>query len=317
MVERTTFPNLVGLTELESRSNVDIKPTLLRVTTDLYVQKPTHCAEEERHYVELAVRLIDQVDAATRAIVAGRLANYAAAPEEVIDRLAQYRIEHGETKSAATSDAGETVPPEAAVEPPPATTVSPVNDNGDLSELFLGADAQDRQMILLHLEYSELPLADAPAPQPAHEAVRRLELAALTHDSGGFAQEIARTLGIGRRFAQRLVDDPSGEPVLVLTRALRMPADVLQRILLCLNPEISQSVLRVYELSKLYEEIELQSALRLIAIWQAADRTAPERPVHSPAHRPQHYDDNKAMPGMPARPAIRWEEHARRREGER
>ena len=69
MVEQVTIPNLAGLSELANRDGVDIKPTLLRVVTDLYVQKPQHSAEEERHYTELAVRLIDQVDAATRTIV--------------------------------------------------------------------------------------------------------------------------------------------------------------------------------------------------------------------------------------------------------
>ena len=63
MVEQAKIPNLDGLTELANRDGVDIKPTLLRVVTDLYVQKPVHSAEEERHYTELAVRLIDQVDA--------------------------------------------------------------------------------------------------------------------------------------------------------------------------------------------------------------------------------------------------------------
>ena len=31
--------------------------------TDLYVQKPKHTEQEEQHYTELALRLIDLVDA--------------------------------------------------------------------------------------------------------------------------------------------------------------------------------------------------------------------------------------------------------------
>ena len=57
---------------------------------------------------------------------------------------------------------------------------------------------------------------------------------------------------------------------MVAAAALGMPATVLQRILLCLNPAISQSVQRVYELALLHEELEPDAALRLIAIWQAS-----------------------------------------------
>ena len=53
---------------------------MLRVLTDLYVQKPSHSAEEEAQYVELALGLIDAVDAPTRGTVAASLSNYPGAP---------------------------------------------------------------------------------------------------------------------------------------------------------------------------------------------------------------------------------------------
>ena len=74
MIDVSTMPNLQGLVELANRDGVDIRPTLLRVMTDLYVQKPTHSADEERHYTELALRLIDLVDRRTRSIVAEKIA---------------------------------------------------------------------------------------------------------------------------------------------------------------------------------------------------------------------------------------------------
>ncbi|TDM90219.1 DUF2336 domain-containing protein, partial [Lactobacillus crispatus] len=66
----TTFPpipGLDGLMTLSRREGVDIRPTLLRVLTDLYVQTPTHTVDEERQFVALTSRLIDEVDDATRA----------------------------------------------------------------------------------------------------------------------------------------------------------------------------------------------------------------------------------------------------------
>ena len=90
------FPKLEGLDSLARRDGVDIRPTLVRVLTDLYVQKPSHSAEEERHYTELALRLIDSVDCVTRATIAKKLSAYAGAPPAIARRLARDVIEVAE-----------------------------------------------------------------------------------------------------------------------------------------------------------------------------------------------------------------------------
>ena len=74
------FPGFDGLMTLSRREGVDIRPTLLRVLTDLYVQAASHSGDEERQFVELTSRLIDQVDDATRAAVRARLAIYPGTP---------------------------------------------------------------------------------------------------------------------------------------------------------------------------------------------------------------------------------------------
>src|ERR1700752_4884681 len=56
------FPGFDGLMTLSRREGVDIRPTLLRVLTDLYVQASVHSEEETQQFVELTSRLIDQVD---------------------------------------------------------------------------------------------------------------------------------------------------------------------------------------------------------------------------------------------------------------
>jgi hypothetical protein len=312
MAELMKIPNLDGLTELAKRDGVDIKPTLLRVMTDLYIQKPMHSDEEENHYTELALRLIDQVDAVTRTIVAARLGAYPAAPQAVIEELARERVQRGE--AAPETSLVQTQPPQQATRPAKKGAPTLV----ELSELFLSASPQDRQMILLNLEHSPLAQASPVAPDIAQDAIRRMEMAALGHNSESFAQEIERTLHIPRSLARRLIDDQSGEPVLVLAMALGMPPEVLQRILLCLNPAISHSVLRVYELSTLYEEMVPQAALRLVAVWQGMHRLAQRPSATRPAYQPQHYDDGKHQVIVPARPAIgRKEYFDRRRESER
>ena len=73
---------------LSRREGVDIRPTLLRVLTDLYVQARSHSPDEERQFVELTSRLIEQVDDATRAAVRARLSIYPHTPPAVMEKLA-------------------------------------------------------------------------------------------------------------------------------------------------------------------------------------------------------------------------------------
>jgi len=88
-VTAPSAPNLDGLDDLARLRGVDTRPTLARVLTDLYVQKPAHTLAEETHYTELVLRLLDGVDVATRAVVAHKLAAYPAAPRAVVLRLAR------------------------------------------------------------------------------------------------------------------------------------------------------------------------------------------------------------------------------------
>ena len=96
MTAAPLFPGFDGLMTLSRREGVDIRPTLLRVLTDLYVQASAHSADEERQFVELTSRLIDQVDDATRAAVRARLAIYPATPAEIMDKLGLRRSHPGQ-----------------------------------------------------------------------------------------------------------------------------------------------------------------------------------------------------------------------------
>ena len=48
MTKPPLFPGFDGLMTLSRREGVDIRPTLLRVLTDLYVQTQVHSDEEAR-----------------------------------------------------------------------------------------------------------------------------------------------------------------------------------------------------------------------------------------------------------------------------
>jgi hypothetical protein len=302
MMEVTDEPNLNGLVELANRDGVDVRPTVLRVMTDLYIQKPRHTEQEEQHFTELALRLIDLVDSNTRAIVAEKIAGYPAAPAAVRHRLLRELISVRSPAATECSSLAEAAP------------------SDELSELFFAANAEERRLILLNLPYAAIAPIEPIASGIALESAHRLEAAALGHNSELFAREIERVLGIARTHARRLYEDTSGEPIVVACVALGIPSTVLQRILLCLSPEISQSVQRVYELALLQEEIEVGAALRMVAIWRAshpAEKRSASRP--SNAHQPQYWQNDRAERGPSVtltRPKLPWEELIQSRKSE-
>ena len=243
MAKSLPFPQLEGLLDLACRNGIDVRPTLLRVLTDLYIQKPSHRPEEEAQYVELAQRLIENADPVTRATVAARLAGYPAAPTAILEKLA-----------ALT---GLTVTPAAtASEAPP--------QKNELADVFFQASGEERRLILTNLD-----TADA-APRRGADAAtfKLLEVAALTRNPAEFARVLQRAIPLSATLAQRIVHDASGEAIVVATKAIGMPAPLLQRVLLFLNPAIGQSVQRVYELAALYDEITVQSAQAMLDIWK-------------------------------------------------
>ncbi|MFN3656677.1 MAG: DUF2336 domain-containing protein [Pseudolabrys sp.] len=249
---------LDGLLDLACRDGVDIRPTLLRVLTDLYVQKAVHTADEETQYVELALGLIGSADQATRAAVVAALRGYPGAPRAVLDKLGA---------------------PAAAAAPAPKSEAPPQPARDDLTDLFLSATPDERRLILANIDVGAAP-PRAAGPASA-EAVAALERAALQRNSAAFSRALAGALGVSPALAQRITTDASGEPLVVAARALGMKAAVLQRILLCLDPSIGQSVARVFDLAQLFDELSPEAARTMAAIWQGQGKRA--RPPHEPA----------------------------------
>jgi hypothetical protein len=278
-----------------------MRPTLLRVLTDLYLQRPAHTPEDERYYTELALRLIDATDLAARAALAERLASYPSAPRAVIERLARDEIEVAapilEYSPCLTSSDLESIAKEhrgahadlvanrrsavaLRVQAPRPQERIAAAEASELSELFYAAGAAERRLILINLDYAPIaPLQPAAFMQRAD--TWRLETAALQHNTEVVVRELERTLGISRAQARRIISDESGEPIVVAAKAMDLPADVVQRVLLFMNPRIGQSVDRVYELAELYGEISVNAARRLMAVWREADKDEGSRVHHN------------------------------------
>ena len=327
----SAFSGLEDLVDLCAGNQIDMRPTLLRVLTDLYLQRSAHTPEDERYYTEQTLRHNDATDDTARMVLAERLALYPAAPRAVIARLAGDDIAVAaallERSPCLTDSDLDAIAQRSAehaelIAKRRRTFVPPLRPAGrqrsaydrigaaeacELSELFYAAGAGERRLILIGLDYALMaPLAPAAFMQRAD--TWRLEAAALKHNTETIVRELERTLGISRFQARRIIEDESGEPIVVAAKAMDLPADVVQRLLLFINPRIGQSVDRVYALSRLYSEISITAARRLIALWREADRDV--RPVgqhHAVAWRTAAENARRALSELSRRPAVSQE----------
>ena len=293
---------------LSCREGVDIRPTLLRVLTDLYVQASSHSADEARQFVELTSRLIDQVDDATRAAVRARLAIYPSTPVEILRRLGLRPAQPGQSVPLAaeiTSPTAAAAAPKLPIEPAKRTvshlSMQP-SDAAQLCDMFFRAEGRERITILHSL--NETPLKAAPRiPETrARRAVEALEMAAFVADVESFTIEVGETLILPARIATQIVGDVSGEPLACAMRALDMPGPVFERVLLFLNPQIGTSVHAVYRLSRLYDRLSERSALVMLAAWRGSTLA-----VTRAKYRPALHDDERQRArntSTPSRPAV-------------
>jgi hypothetical protein len=279
MTDYSAFPRIEGLVDLACRKGVDVRPTLLRVLTDLYVQTRSHTPSEEAQYVELALRLIENVDDKTRAVVASRLAAYPRAPLAVTRRLAEFARQ--------------------APAPPLAPAAEPEAE--DLGEAFFAATSYERQLILTNLQPAE---PQAPPHPTAVETCRRLEAAVLDGRADEFIRILQSALMVPRPVAEKIAGDNGGEPLIIAAKALGMERAALERILLVLNPAIAHSVERVYELSALFDELGTHAAESMVALWRG------QMPTRRAAHQPALWNDEQRSARAAATPS-RYQSHRR------
>ncbi len=321
-MEISSLASLDSLAEIGLRGGVDMRPTLLRVLTDLYMQKMRHTPEEVHHYTELALRLLEVVDAQTRAAVAARLSRHLSPPLRVIQSLVNDLPEiaaplRSHPMLQPANPAGVTTPRPSAVSDtdsflaaeqemdqafrPSASRIIEPTTAKELTDLFFAATAVERSLILRSL--------DVVAPLPAGSVAvsrnaavgRRLEGAALGRNREDFAQQLARSLHIPREQARRIARDNLGEPMVVAAKALEIPRDLFYRILIFVNPAVGHSVERVHALAELYDDMTVQAAEGMVAIWQALHM---EERV-SANHRPQAWNDEARARARPAAPMRR------------
>jgi hypothetical protein len=289
------FPGFDGLMILSRREGVDIRPTLLRVLTDLYVQANTHSTEEARQFVELTSRLIDEVDDATRAAVRARLAVYPGTPAIIAAKLginptrSDIRVPVPAAIPAPTPvPAPEVEAPSEAQKRMASNLSMQPTDAAEISDMFFSASASERALILHNLPETPLRASARIPAARAKRAIQILEMAAFAPDVENFTLELGEALILPARVAAQVVTDPGGEPLACAAKALDMPSAVFQRVLLFLKPEFGSSVNNVYRLSRLYDRLSERSALIMLAAWRGSTLA-----VTRAKYRPTLYDDER------------------------
>jgi hypothetical protein len=314
---KSLFPGFDGLMSLSRREGVDVRPTLLRVLTDLYVQTRVHSDDEQRQFIALATRLIDQVDDATRAAIKAKLAVYPQTPVPVLQKLGLVAAQEGRRVPLARE-----IPPAPAVPTPTRTPTEAEQrmaanmamqpaDAAEIHDMFFRADASQRALILHNLAQTPLKAAPRIPTVRAKRAIQILEMAAIANDVENFTFELGDSLILPSRVAAQIVDDAGGEALAIAARALDMPSPNFQRILLFFKPEIGNSVDSVYRLSRLYDRLSDRSALVMLAAWRgstlAVTRAKYQSSLHDGERQRARAGAGQTRPGVQpgSAPAVR------------
>src|SRR5204862_301552 len=195
--------------------------------------------DEVLHYTDLSLWLTYSVDLPTRATVAKKLGPYPATPLSVARRLARDVIEvadpilrHTQVLTIAELDAAardfginhavviaarhepeQRFVPAQQTNTRPATQGHPTADQElGLADLFFSAESSERRLLLMSLGSVE---AEAPQSVQPIATNQALEAAALGRDRASFTRLLENALGLTHEQAERIVTDPSGEPLLI------------------------------------------------------------------------------------------------------
>jgi len=283
-----TSSNCDTLIELDERPGADMTARLLLALTALYVQRSTHTVEEQQQYIELALRLIDKVEAVTRTAVVGVLQRHPDAPAEVVERLgASQSSRDGEPQGA----------PHSTQDRHNAGSAGEGNE-GAFGEAFFAASPSERRRLLSLIAPGSSDDVHA-APADSARSYRKVDAAALQGRISEFTRELERLIDVPNSLCERILNDPSGEPMVIAAKAAGMPIAILQRILLLVSASASYSVQRVYDLTDLYHGLDGRAARGLLAQWRTQAKRNDPIPETGPDTADRKPDALRPPPYLP------------------
>jgi uncharacterized protein (DUF2336 family) len=151
----------------------------------------------------------------------------------------------------------------------------------EMAALFLVAKPSDRIEILLAAQRLQLGRAAASLAQAPSALLDELELAAVARRPEQFVARLAEALDCGSDLAQRIVDDPSGEPLAVALASLGAANEVLVRVLISNDLVVGASYQRIRALARLNNALSRNAAIAVMAA--LCDRAA-TRIRHRPSN---------------------------------
>lgn len=156
------------------------------------------------------------------------------------------------------------------------------------ASLFLFATRAQRKTILTAMARGEIGnRAVIPANPDAGRLVEGMKYMAEHKDMKGFAKILELLLCCSSDFADRLVKDEGGEPLVVVLAAFGIAKETAARIFLLLTPQIARSYVQFYELMRMVTQLPQATALKLLVEFSGAYHLMPS-PVSqkNQAHEP-------------------------------
>jgi hypothetical protein len=138
----------------------------------------------------------------------------------------------------------------------------------EFGEAFFAAGPPERRRMLSDIAATDA--GEEAAPGSGRRFHVRIDTAPWQGRTGAFARDFALLVDAPKSLCDRILNDPSGEPLVVAARATGMPVAVLQRILLLVCPATNHSVQRVYDLTELYHGLDGGMARALLTAWRDA-----------------------------------------------
>jgi uncharacterized protein (DUF2336 family) len=157
----------------------------------------------------------------------------------------------------------------------------------DRAGLFLFASSAQRAAMLLAAQRAELGRQPSSAWEPPQDAAPRLERHALARQPALFIAALADALGCEEADAERIVAEPTGEPLAVALAALGASEHATMRILL-LGDAGRIDTKRLGALTRMKDALNPAAARRIIAALIGADRQerTTSQPVLDPTAAP-------------------------------
>lgn len=315
---RSPTPDLSSLAALARNPGLDLRPVILRVQADLFVNAPARDDASVEAFSALVTGLLPTVDDETALIVATKLAPCPDTPADVLrlligrggairrailaPREATAAAPSPAAPEAASSRPSTPLPaasPDAPGQSPAAALVEARSDGGlarrllgrgdlapgDEAVLYLHADAERRARIrsgllaLAGLRHALPPRAEAPARERLIESAARA-------DAEGFAASLGGVLGLGQPLAPLNLQGEADQELLALAlHAAGLSEEECIRIFLTLDPALARSVRGVFHLAGLVRTTSRAVAAHVVEAVLGADFTRVST-RHQPAMDP-------------------------------